>query len=143
VRCAVIRALIVFFLFLLYVKNVTNIQTIELSDKTVSDPKKRLVLPSYLLWSYNKSKVCPIRMYKTIIEQVLERGSIKDIAEIIRFYGLKKVQDVALNVRVLNPKRVNLLSLIWDIPIEKFKAWNTRDWEKIYGGFLDKRNSPG
>ena len=102
-----------------------------------------LVIPSYLLWSFDKSKVCPIRMYKTIIEQVLERGSIKDIAEIIRFYGLDKVQNVALQIKVLNPKRVNLLSLLWDIPIEQFRAWNTRDWEKIYGGFLDKRNSPG
>jgi len=102
---------------------------------------EELVIPPHLLWSYNKNKICPIRMYKTIIEQVLERGSIKDIAEIIRFYGLDKVQDVALKVRVLNPRRVNLLSLIWDIPIERFNAWNTRDWEKIYGGFLDKRNS--
>ena len=82
-------------------------------------------------------------MYKTIIEQFLERGSIKDIAEIIRFYGLEKVQGVALQIRVLNPKRVNLLSLFWDIPVEQFKAWNTRDWEKIYGGFLSKRNNLG
>ena len=82
-------------------------------------------------------------MYKTIIEQVLERGCIKDIAEIIRFYGLNKVQDVALHIKVLNPKRVNLLALLWDIPVEQFKAWNTRDWEKIYGGFLGKRNSLG
>ena len=102
---------------------------------------KELVLPPHLLWSYDKKKVCPIKMYKTIIEQVLGRGSIEDIAEIIRFYGLKKVQGVALKIRVLNPRRVNLLSLIWDIPIEQFNAWNTRDWEKIYGGFLDKRNS--
>jgi len=108
-----------------------------------SQTKNKLVLPPHLLWSYNKEKVCPQRMYKTIIEQVLERGSIKDIAEIIRFYGLDKVQDVALQIKVLNPKRVNLLSLIWDIPIDQFKAWNTRDWEKIYGGFLDKRNSIG
>ena len=100
-----------------------------------------LKIPPHLLWSFDKKKIDPHRMYKTIIEQVLERGSIKDIAEIIRFYGLEKVQDVALKVRVLNPRRVNLLSLIWDIPIEQFNAWNTRDWEKIYGGFLDKRNS--
>ena len=102
---------------------------------------KELHIPPHLLWSFNKKKVCPIRMYKTIIEQVLDRGSIKDIAEIIRYYGLDKVQDLALKIRVLNPRRVNLLSLIWEIPVEQFTAWNTRDWEKIYGGFLDKRNS--
>ena len=107
----------------------------------MTDTGKQLVIPPHLLWSFGKNKVCPIRMYKTIIEQVIERGSIKDIAEIIRFYGLDKVQDVTLKLKVLNPKRANLLSLIWDIPIEQFKAWNTRDWEKIYGGFLDKRNS--
>ena len=98
-------------------------------------------IPSPLLWSYDKNKVDPQRMYKTIIEQVIERGSIKDIAEIIKFYGLEKVQDLTLKMSVLNPKRVNLMSLIWDIPIEQFKAWNTRHWEKIYGGFLGKRNS--
>ena len=102
---------------------------------------KKLKIPPCLLWSFNKSKVCPQKMYRAIIEQVLERGSIWDIAEIIRFYGLAKVQEVALNIKVLNPKRVNLLSLVWDIPIEQFTAWNTRDWEKIYGGFLGKRNS--
>ena len=107
----------------------------------MSDSGKRLIIPPHLLWSFNKNKVCPIRMSKTIIEQVLERGSIKDIAEITRFYSLEKVQKAALEIKVLNPKRVNLLSLLWDIPIEQFKAWNTRDWEKIYGGFLGKRNS--
>ena len=101
------------------------------------------VIPSHLLWSFDKNKICPIRMYKTIIEQVMERGSIKDIAEIIRFYGLDKVQEVALRIKVLNPKRVNLMSLLWGIPVEQFRAWNTRDWEKIYGGFPGKRNSPG
>jgi len=108
---------------------------------TDAKTEKKLVIPPWLLWSYNKDKVCPQRMYKTIIEQVLERGTIKDIAEIIRFYGLDKVQNTALQIKVLNPKRVNLLSLVWGIPIEKFKAWNTRDWEKVYGGFLGKRNS--
>ena len=109
----------------------------------MGNPEKQLKIPPYLLWSFDKNKICPIRMYKTIIEQVLERGSIKDIAEIISFYGLDKVQDVALHIKVLNPKRVNLMSLIWNIPVDQFKAWNTRDWEKIYGGFLGKRNSLG
>ena len=116
-------------------------QTVELQDKTIDNSGKKLVIPAHLLWSFDKNKICPVRMYKAIIEQVIERGSIENIAEIIRFYGLDKVQDVALKVRVLNPRRVNLLSLIWDIPIEQFNAWNTRDWEKIYGGFLEKRNS--
>ena len=102
---------------------------------------KDLVLPPHLLWSYDKKKVNPIRMSRTIIEQVLERGTIENIAAIIKFYGLEKVQEEAIKIRVLNPRRVNLLALIWDIPIEKFLAWNTRDWEKIYGGFFDKRNS--
>jgi len=103
--------------------------------------EEQLIIPSFLLWSYDKNKVCPDRMYKTIIEQVIERGSIKDIAEIIKYYGLEKVQNVTLKMSVLNPKRVNLMSLIWDIPIEQFNAWNTRHWEKIYGGFPGKRNS--
>ena len=106
-----------------------------------SDHENWPVIPSYLLWSYDKTKVNPKKMYKTIIEQVMERGSIKDIAQIIKFYGLALVQEVTLQMAVLNPKRVNLMSLIWDIPVDQFKAWNTRHWEKIYGGFLGKRNS--
>ena len=109
----------------------------EKTDKIAEQP----VIPPHLLWSYNKDKVNPQKMYKTIIEQVVERGSIKDIKHIIRYYGLDLVQDVTLRMLVLNPKRVNLLSLLWDIPVEQFKAWNTRDWEKIYGGYLDNRNS--
>ena len=103
--------------------------------------KEQPKIPSSLLWSFDKNRVCPERMYKTIIEQVMERGTIKDIAQLIKFYGLEKVQDVTLKMSVLSPKRVNLMSLIWDIPVEQFKAWNTRHWEKIYGGFLGKRNS--
>ena len=102
---------------------------------------KQPEIPSHLLWSFDKNKVDPQRMYKTIIEQVLERGSIEDIAKITKYYGLELVQDVTLKMKVLNPKRVNLMSLIWDIPVEQFNAWNTRDWEKVYGGFLGKRNS--
>ena len=110
-------------------------------DKIMSNLENLPAIPPYLLWSFDKNRVNPQRMYKTIIEQVLERGSIEDIANIIKFYGLEKVQDVTLQMLVLNPKRVNLMSLIWDIPVEKFKAWNTRAWEKVYGGFLGKRNS--
>ena len=103
--------------------------------------KEKPIIPSHLLWSYNKDKVDHDKMYKTIIEEVMERGSIKDIAEIIKYYGLEKVQNVTLKMPVLNPKRVNLMALLWDIPIGQFKAWNTRHWEMIYGGFLGKRNS--
>ena len=109
--------------------------------QTTNEMTSQLAIPSYLMWSYNKKKVNPQKMYKTIIAQVIERGSIKDMAELIKYYGLNKVQDITLKMPVLNPKRVNLLSLLWDIPIEQFKAWNTRNWEKVYGGFFDKRNS--
>ena len=108
---------------------------------TIDKNEELLEIPSYLLWSYDKKKVNPHKMYKTIIEQVMERGTLKDIGKIIKFYGIDLVKDVTLKMTVLNPKRVNLMSLIWDIPITQFKAWNTRHWEKIYGGFLDKRNS--
>ena len=110
-------------------------------EKKSINEENRLLIPAHFLWSFDKGKVCPKRMYKTIIGEVLERGTIKDIAQIIKFYGLEKVQDVALRITVLNPKRINLLSLIWDIPVDQFKAWNTRHWEKIYGGFLGDRNS--
>jgi len=110
-------------------------------DQVSNKLAKPLEIPSHLLWSFDIKKVDPQRMYKTIIEHVLERGTIEDIAEITKYYSLELVQDVTLKMKVLNPKRVNLMSLIWDIPVDQFKAWNTRDWEKIYGGFLGQRNS--
>ena len=109
--------------------------------QTTNKTAKQLIIPPFLLWSYNKKKIDPEKMYKTIIEQVIDRGSIKDIANVIMYYGINKVQEVTLQMPVLNPKRVNLMALLWDIPIEQFKAWNTRDWEKVYGGFFEKRNS--
>ncbi|WP_147320969.1 DUF6922 domain-containing protein [Hymenobacter lapidiphilus] len=47
-----------------------------------------------LLWDVYPSTINPQAMYRTIIERVIQRGSVGDWAAMLRYYGRDVVQQV-------------------------------------------------
>ncbi len=60
-----------------------------------------------------------------IIERVLTRGNWNDWQELKTFYGLKEIQNEAINIRYLDKKTLNFCHTLFNIPKEKFRCYNT------------------
>jgi len=52
---------------------------------------KKPDLPKTLFWDFDFEKIDWRRSYKTVIERVLDKGSLVDWEEIIRFYGIENI----------------------------------------------------
>ncbi|WP_025144483.1 DUF6922 domain-containing protein [Pedobacter jeongneungensis] len=52
---------------------------------------KKPDLPKTLFWDFDFEKIDWRRSYKTVIERVLDKGSLVEWGEIIRFYGIENI----------------------------------------------------
>ena len=69
--------------------------------------KNKIATPSirrHLLWEYNWEKIDFSQLATVVIERVIERGTINEWKEIIRYYGKKKIQTTAKESTRLNKK---------------------------------------
>ena len=67
-----------------------------------------------------------------VIQRVFERGSMEDIAEIIVYYGEKKVKKVLTAVSHLDEDILYLASAILNTPLNEFLCYSTRQYRKIF-----------
>ncbi len=51
-------------------------------------------IPGHYLWEYDLETFNYDKSYKIVFERILERGTIEDWKEIIRYYGLDKIHEV-------------------------------------------------
>ena len=58
------------------------------------------ILRKYLFWDTDIKKIDWQRQYKAVIRRVLERGNAQEKEEISRFYGNKKIAQVANTMNV-------------------------------------------
>ena len=61
-------------------------------------------LRPHLLWEYDQSKFNYRRGATVVIERVIERGTIEEWREIVRFYGKEKVLEVAAGSKQLDKR---------------------------------------
>lgn len=57
--------------------------------KTMKKPN----IPSFLLWEYDLNTFNYDKSYKIVIERILERGSIEDWREMMRYYPIEKILE--------------------------------------------------
>ena len=73
-----------------------------------------------LLWSYDFSRIDPLRHKKTIIVQALNYGTLSQWRWLIENYGREGVQDVVDHIPAteLRPRSLRLASLL--LGVERF-----------------------
>ena len=89
--------------------------------------KTQLSLPKirpFLLWDVDIEKFDFSLNKRIVIERACTLGNITDYKEIVRFYGVETVKNELLNSVSLDPKSLNYFSLIFNIPVEKFKCYS-------------------
>lgn len=85
--------------------------------------KEKPELSESLFWDVDPGKLDYDKYPRYVIERVVTRGKFKDWEEIKRYYGLETIKDRCLELRSVDPKTLNFLSNIFDIPKEQFRCY--------------------
>ena len=80
-------------------------------------------LSKYLFWDFNANMLDPNMDKTLILERVFTRGTENDEKEVFKFYGIDIIKDAVLNIKYIDKKTLNYLSVMLDIPKESFKCY--------------------
>jgi hypothetical protein len=99
-------------------------------------PRPNNILPKlskYLFWDCNISALDPNADKNLILERVFSRGTENDEKEVFNYYGMTVIKESVLNIKYLDKKTLNYLSIILDIPREDFRCYKKTLSENPYG----------
>jgi len=90
-------------------------------------------LSKYLFWDVNSEKLDEISDMKLILERVFTRGTEKDEIEVFKYYGRNPIKESVVEIKYLDKKTLNYLSIILDIPKERFLCFSKSQLQDPYG----------
>jgi len=90
-------------------------------------------LSRYLFWDYNTSILDPNMDKELILKRVFTRGTENDEKEVFNYYGKNIIKDTFLNVKYIDKKTLNYLSIILGVPKEDFKCYKKSLLENPFG----------
>ncbi len=61
-----------------------------------------------------------------IIGRVFEYGTLMDLKEVLRFYGMEKSKQAIISAKFLKKNAINTASLIFNIPRTSIPCFNTK-----------------
>ena len=78
-----------------------------------------------IFWDTNYDTIDWDKNYQWVICRVLEYGGLIDWREMKLYYKESKIIESAINARSLSRKTVHFIHNIFDIPLEKFRCYNS------------------
>jgi hypothetical protein len=84
------------------------------------------LLSKHLFWDIDSNLLEWERSKKTIIERVIERGSLEEWVCIVKVYTLEGIVNTAKTFRTMSPIDLNFIATISNTPKEEFRCFNTR-----------------
>jgi len=73
-------------------------------------------------WDINPEFLDHQKSRKIIIERIMNLGNLEEIKSVRNYYGDEVIKDTIINLNYIDPKTLNFLSLLFDIPKNKFKC---------------------
>jgi hypothetical protein len=80
-------------------------------------------LSTYLFWDYDTKNLDPNIDRNLMLERVFTRGTEKDEKEVFAYYGNNTIRDTVLNIKYLDKKTLNYLSIIFNVSKKEFKCY--------------------
>ena len=77
-------------------------------------------------WDIDISKLDIVKSKRLIIERVLNFGNIKEIQYLMSIYDEKEIKHTICTLNYIDPKTLNFLSVLFDIPKNKFKCYSKK-----------------
>jgi hypothetical protein len=99
------------------------------------DKKKDIIKeinPRYF-WDIDISKLDVSSSRRLIIERVFSLGKLEEMVELLNFYGKREVVNTLRQINYLDPKTLNFVAKLFNIPKISFKCYsripsNLRFW---------------
>ena len=93
---------------------------------SIQSKKPVELLSKHLFWDIDPNLLEWERSKKTIIERVIERGSLEEWVCIVKIYTLDGIVNTAKTFRTMSPIDLNFIATISNTPKEEFRCYNTR-----------------
>ena len=93
---------------------------------SIQSKKPVELLSKHLFWDIDPNLLEWERSKKTIIERVIERGSLEEWVCIVKIYTLDGIVNTAKTFRSMSPIDLNFIATISNTPKEEFRCYNTR-----------------
>ena len=77
----------------------------------------------HLFWDIDKKDLILNHYKELLVKRVLGYGTMSDWNQLKFDLGLKQITLIALQIRDLDPKGANLISLLSGTPIEEFRCY--------------------
>lgn len=76
-----------------------------------------------LFWEYDLEKFNFQEMKNLVVQRIIERGRIDDFYGMLNLYGLEEVKRVLKNIKILNKKDTNFVSVVFEIPLKELRCY--------------------
>jgi len=77
-------------------------------------------------WDVNLNNLDENKSKRLIVERTLNFGTLNEIKLVINYYGLQEIKKIACNLAYIDPKTLNFLSILFDIPKTEFKCYTRK-----------------
>lgn len=74
-------------------------------------------------WDVDITKFDDEKSKRLIIERVISFGTLEEIKLVKEFYGLETVISILCKLNYIDPKTLNFVSLLFQIPKTEFKCY--------------------
>jgi hypothetical protein len=81
-------------------------------------------------WDVDITKIDEVKSKRLIIERVINYGNLHEITLIKEFYGIKEIKSTLCKLNYIDPKTLNFISLLFQIPKTKFKCYTRKQLTK-------------
>ncbi len=78
----------------------------KIKEKEIQNTPDLNILNKALFWDADIQKINWEKQYKAVIQRVFERGTEEDKDEIIRFYGVEKIEKALEGSKIRKPYRI-------------------------------------
>ena len=83
-------------------------------------------LDSAYFWDVDLLKLDAEKSKRLIIERVINLGNLDEIKYIREYWGDGEITEIICNLNFLDPKTLNFVSLLFDVPKDKFKCYTKK-----------------
>lgn len=77
-------------------------------------------------WDVEISTLHPEKSKRLIIERVFSLGTLNEIKKILNYYGEEQVITTLKNLNYLDPKTLNFVAKLFNIPLNEFKCYTRK-----------------
>ena len=92
-------------------------------------------LSKHLFWDYNIDLLDSNSDMKLILERVFSRGTENDEKIVFNYYGKNQIKNAVMDLKKLDKKTLNYLSIVFNIKKENFKCYKNSLSTEPFGIF--------